>query len=163
MVKPTLYSGNDAENRRMTGGRLAAAFFMMLAMIGTMITFLDDAGYEYTDWPPAIVAAAVIGIMAGWSQLGRNLGRDFMLSGMFGVGAGLIGLTFFALVFGFRSAWITHFGVGFTAAIDVVAHILDTGIKVIQTFFASSRTILALGMGSLCAGIIAEYFNRIWK
>ena len=163
MVKPTLFSGNQAENARMTGGRLAAAFLMMLAMIGAMITYLDDAGYEYTDWPPAIVTASIVGIMAGWSQLGRNLGREFMLSGMFGVGAGLIGLIFFAMIFGFRSAWITHFGVGFTAAIDVVAHILDTGIKVVQSFLASPRTILALCMGSLMAGIISEYFNRIWK
>ena len=48
----------DAGGARMTGGRLAAAFWMMLASIGAMITFLDDAGFAQPDWPPAIIAAA---------------------------------------------------------------------------------------------------------
>ena len=147
----------------MTGGRLAAAFLMMLSMVGAMVTFLDDAGYPHQDWPMALSAAGVIGIMAGWSQLGRNLGNDFFLSGLFGVGAAAVGLIFFALIYGFRSAWITHIGVGFDTAIGVISHILETGVRVVQTFLESKRTIMALAVGSLIAGIIAEYCNRIWK
>ena len=128
-----------------------------------MITFLDDAGFAQPDWPPAIIAAAVIGIMAGWSQLGRNLGRDFMSAGLFGVGAAFVALLFFALVYGFRSAWITHVGVGFDAAIDVIGHILDTGVKVVQSFIASPRTMMALIVGSVIAGVLSEFCNRIWK
>ena len=162
-MRPTLYSGHDGKHRRLTGGRLAAALLMMLSMIGAMITYLDEAGYSQPDWPWPIVAAAVIGLMAGWGQLGRNLGHDFMVSGLFGVGAGFVGLIFFGMVYGFRSAWITHFTLGFDAPIDVIVHILKTGITVGEAVVASPRTILALGMGSLSAGIIAEYFNRIWK
>ena len=146
-----------------TGGRLAATFTMMLAMVGAMVTYLEDAAFFEPDWVMPIIAAAVIGAMAGWSQLGRNLGRDLFQSGLFGVGAALVALVFFALVYGFRSAWITHVSVGFDAAIQVVAHILDTGIKVIQWAIASRRTMAALIIGSLCSGIISEYCNRIWK
>lgn len=136
---------------------------MMLAMIGAMVTYLDDARFFTPDWPKPILAAAVIGIMAGWSQLGRNLGRDFFQSGLFGVGAACVGLLFFALVYGFRSAYITHVGVQFDAAIDVVEHIIDTAVKVLFSFAHSKRTIMALFVGSLIAGIISEYFHRIWK
>ena len=162
-MKPTLYAGHDGKHRRWTGGRLAAAVLMMLSMIGAMITYLDEAGYAQPDWPGAILVAALVGVMAGWGQLGRNLGREYMLSGLFGLGAAVVGLIFFAMIYGFRSAWITHFGVGFDAAIDVITHILSTGITVGKAVLASPRTILALGLGSLTAGIIAEFCNRIWK
>lgn len=162
-MKPTLFSGHDGKHRRLTGGRLAAACLMMLSLIGAMITYLDEAGYAQPDWPNAIIAAAIIGLMAGWGQLGRNLGHDFMVSGLFGLGAGFVGLIFFAMIYGFRSAWITHFGVGFDAPIDVITHVLKTGITVGEAALASPRTLLALGLGSLTSGIIAEFCNRIWN
>jgi hypothetical protein len=146
-----------------TGGRLAAGILMMLAMVGAMVTYLDDAGFEPVGWQQPLIAAAVIGFWAGWSQLGQSLGREFMHSGLFGVGAGLTALIFFALVYGLRSAYITHAGVQFSAAIDVVAHILTVGVKVIETTIASPRTVAALVVGSVIAGIISEYCNRIWR
>lgn len=162
MVRPVI-KPHDERTPRYTGGRLAAAFLMMLAMAGAMITFLDDAEIAHPDWPLPIVAAAVIGAMAGWSQLGRNLGGDFYASGMFGLGAACVGLVFFALVYGFRSAYITHVGVQFDAAIDVITHILETGINVLRAFAASPRTVAALALGAAISGVIAEYCNRIWK
>ncbi len=162
MVRPSVRS-EDGATPRLTGGRLAAAFFMMLATAGAMITFLDDAGFAYPDWPLPILTAGVIGAMAGWSQLGRNLGNDFLASGLFGIGAACVGLIFFALVYGFRSAYITHLGVQFDAAIDVITHILKAGINVLLAFVASPRTIAALALGAAISGILAEYCNRIWK
>ena len=147
----------------LTGGRLAAAILMMLAMIGAMVTYLDDARFFREDWPAPIVAAALIGFAAGWSQLGGSLGRDFLASGMFGIGAAVVAIVFFALIYGIRSAWITHFGVQFDAPIDVVAHIITTGLTVLESAIASRRTLAALILGSMTAGIIAEYFNRIWR
>lgn len=146
-----------------TGGRLVASVTMMLAMTGAMVTFLEDAGFFKPDWAMPILAAAIIGAMAGWTQLGRNLGRDFFQAGLFGVGAAMVALVFFALVYGFRSAWITHASVGFDAAIQVIQHILETGIRVVESALASSRTMAALIVGSLVSGIISEYCDRIWK
>lgn len=147
----------------LTGGRLAAALLMMLAMIGAMVTYLDDARFFREDWPTPIIAAAAIGFAAGWSQLGGNLGRDFLASGMFGIGAAIVAVVFFALLYGMRSAWITHFGVQFDAPIDVVSHIVSTGLRVVESAVASRRTLAALVFGSLISGIIAEYFNRVWR
>lgn len=162
MVRPVV-KPHDERTPRLTGGRLAAGFFMMLAMVGAMVTFLDDAGFERPDWPMPILAAGVIGAMAGWSQLGRNLGHDFLASGFFGMGAACVGLVFFALVYGFRSAYITHIGVQFDAAIDVIGHIVKTGVTVLQAFVASPRTVAALALGAAISGVLAEYCNRIWK
>ena len=64
MVRPVV-SSNDGKYNRLTGGRLAASVLMMLAMMGTMVTFLNDAGYAQEDWGMPIFAAAVIGLMAG--------------------------------------------------------------------------------------------------
>lgn len=146
-----------------TGGRLAAGILMMLAMLGAMVTYLDDAGYTPDQFQQPVIAAAVIGFWAGWSQLGPNLGREFFHAGVFGIGAGLTALVFFALLYGFRSAYITHVGVQFSAAIDVVGHIIKVGVKVIQTTVASPRTVAAFVVGCLIAGIISEYCNRIWR
>ncbi|MEM7524653.1 MAG: TrgA family protein [Pseudomonadota bacterium] len=147
----------------MTGGRLAAGFFMGLAMLGAMVTYLDEAGFEKIEWPPALLAAAIIGFVTGWSQLGGALGRDFMESGAFGVGAAIIGLVFFAMLYGMRSAYITHTTVQFNQAIDVIAHILDVGIKVISAIIASKKTMAAFVVGALITGILSEYFHRIWR
>ncbi|MEM7545753.1 MAG: TrgA family protein [Pseudomonadota bacterium] len=146
-----------------TGGKLAAGILMMFAMAGGMITYLDDAGFEQTGWAQPIIAAGLVGFWAGWSQLGTNLGREFLHSGVFAIGSGMVALVFFALIYGLRSAYITHSGVQFAAAIDVIAHILDVGITVIQTTVASKRTLAALVIGCLISGIVSEYCHRIWK
>lgn len=146
-----------------TGGKLAAGLLMMFAMVGGMITYLDDAGYQPELWVQPILAAGFVGFWAGWSQLGPKLGREFIQAGLFGIGAGMIALVFFAMLYGFRSAYITHTGVQFQTAIDVVAHIMDVGMTVIQSTLTSTRTVAALVMGCLCTGIISEYFHRIWK
>lgn len=147
----------------LTGGRLAAGLLMMLAMIGAMVTFLADVGYDRVDWVRPILAAAAIGFVAGWQQLGGNLGREFLLSGLFGIGAALVALVFFALIFGMRSAYITHFSVQFDQAIDIIAHIFDVGLRVIQAVYTSPRTAASLVIGALCAGVIAEFLNRVWR
>lgn len=147
----------------MTGGKLASGALMSLSMVGAMITYLIDANFEQQDWVMPILTAIVIGWMAGWSQLGKNLGRDYLSSGLFGIGAAVVGLVFFALVYGIRSAYITHLGVQFAEAVDVVGHIVTTGVKVIETTFASTRTLAAIVVGSVSAGIIAEFLNRIWR
>ncbi|MEO0363680.1 MAG: hypothetical protein AAF322_21340, partial [Pseudomonadota bacterium] len=84
-------------------------------------------------------------------------------AGLFGIGAALVGLLFFALLFGVRSAWITHSSVQFDAAIEVIGHIIDAGIRVIQRGVESQKTVAAFLIGALCTGIIAEFCHRIWR
>ncbi len=146
-----------------TGGRLVAGILMMLAMLGGMVTYLDDAGFEPSGWQQPLVAAAFIGFWAGWSQLGPYLGREFFHSGLFAIGAGTTALIFFALIYGIRSAYITHTGVQFDSAVDVIAHILKISITAVQSTLSSPRTVAALLVGCLISGIISEYFNRIWR
>ena len=147
----------------MTGGKLAAALLLAAAMIGAVITFMDQIETPGPDMVLPIFGAAFVGLYAGWSQLGRNLGGEFIQTGIFGVGAGAVSVVLFAFLYGLRSAYITHVGVQFPTALDAVLHLLDSGMNVVISAVLSTPTLVALLVGSFIAGILAEFFNRIWR
>lgn len=147
----------------LTGGRLAAALLMMLATVGAMITYLDDARFFREDWPLPVVAAALIGLAVGWAQLGPSLGRDFPSSGLFGLGAAFVAVVGFAVAYALRSAWITHMGVQFQEPFDAVVHVVKAAFAVLESAVVSRRTLAALVVGSVSAGILAEFCARVWK
>ncbi|MEM7268378.1 MAG: TrgA family protein [Pseudomonadota bacterium] len=147
----------------MTGGKLAAALLLAAAMVMAVITFMDQIETPDPDRVLPILGAAFVGFYAGWTQLGRNLGGEFIQSAIFGVGAGAVAVVFFAFLYGVRSAYITHTGVQFPTAIDAVTHLLDAGLNVVISAVLSTPTLLALIIGSFVAGMLAEFFNRLWK
>lgn len=147
----------------LTGGRLAAGLLMSLATVGSMATYLDHAQYFGEDWPFPILVAAAIGFLAGWTQLGAGLGRDFLSSGMHGVGAGVVAVVFFALLFGIQVTYVTHLRQQFDDPMKLISFIISSGMRVFEALLTSRRTIATLLVGSLAAGIFSEVFNRIWR
>ena len=136
---------------------------MALAGIGAAVTYLDDTGTAPHDWVTPLVAATIIGFWAGWSQLGRSLGGQYLNSAFFALGAAFTAVVFLAILYSLRSAWITHFGVRFDEPIDVLRHVVEVSISFCIQLLQSNRTIVALLFGAFTAGIIAEFFNRIWR
>lgn len=147
----------------MTGGKLAAALLLAAAMVGAVVTFMDQIEAAEPDMVLPIFGAAFVGLYAGWTQLGRNLGGEFVQTGIFGVGAGAVAVVMFAFLYGLRSAYLTHVGVQFPTAVDAVTHLLDAGLNVVVSAVLSTPTLLSLLIGSFMAGLLAEFFNRIWR
>lgn len=147
----------------MTGGKLAAALLMAAAMVGSVVTFMDQIQAAEPDMVLPIFGAAFVGLYAGWTQLGRNLGGEFIQTGIFGVGAGAVAVVMFAFLYGLRSAYLTHVGVQFPTAVDAVTHLLDAGLNVVISAVLSTPTLISLLIGSFLAGMLAEFFNRIWR
>lgn len=146
-----------------TGGKLTAAIFMAVAMVGAVLTFLFQIEAETPDMVMPILGAGCVGFVCGWTQLGRNLGGDFVQSGVFGVGAAAVSVVYFAFLYGLRSAYFTHIGVQFPTALDAIFHLLDNALNVVASAILSTPTLLALIIGSFTAGICAEYFHRRWR
>ena len=147
----------------MTGGKLASACLLATACVVGVVVFMLQIETPGPDMPLPIVTAVFVGLYAGWTQLGRNLSGDFVQSGIFGVGAGAVALVFFAFLYGLRSAYITHFSVQFRTGVDAVIHVLDSGLTVVISAIVSYPTLLTLLIGSFLSGLLAEYFNRIWR
>ena len=147
----------------MTGGKLAAAVLLAAAMVGSVVTVMEQIETAEPDMVLPIFGAAFVGLYAGWTQLGRNLGGEFIQTGIFGVGAGAVAVVMFAFLYGLRSAYLTHVGVQFPTAVDAVTHLLDAGLNVVISAVLSTPTLISLLIGSFVAGMLAEFFNRIWR
>ena len=147
----------------MTGGKFAAALFLAAAMVGTVVTFMDQIETAEPDMVLPIFGAAFVGLYAGWGQLGRNLGGEFVQSGIFGVGADTVAVVMFAFLYGLRSAYLTHVNLQFPTAVEAVTHMLDADLNVVVSAVLSTPTLIALLIGSFVAGMLAEFFNRIWR
>ena len=147
----------------MTGGKLAAALLLAAAMVGSVVTVMEQIETAEPDMVLPIFGAAFGGLYAGWTQLGRNLGGEFIQTGIFGVGAGAVAVVMFAFLYGLRSAYLTHVGVQFPTAVDAVTHLLDAGLNVVISAVLSTPTLISLLIGSFVAGMLAEFFNRIWR
>lgn len=146
-----------------TGGKLAAATLMAVAMVGAVVTFMFQIETPGPDMVLPMIGAACVGFYAGWNQLGRHLGVEYLTAGLFGLGAGAAAVVFFAFLYGVRSAYITHTGVQFATALDAVFHMLDAGLNVVISAVLSTATLLALLIGSFVSGVLAEFFNRRWR
>lgn len=147
----------------MTGGKLMAALLLAAAIVGGVVTFMDQIETPDPDMVLPIFGAAFVGLYASWTQLGSNLGGEFVQTGIFGVGAGAIAVVMFAFLYGLRSAYLTHIGVQFPTAVDAVMHLMDAGLNVVISAVLSTPTLLTLIIGSFLAGVLAEFFNRIWR
>lgn len=147
----------------MTGGKLAAAVLMSCVAVGAIMTFGYDIQSESPDLVTPVIAAALIGMYSGWQQLGRNLGGEYVQSGLFGVGASGVTVMFFAFFYGVRSAYLTHKGVQFDSGVSAVLHVVKAGWGIVLETIFSYPTLLELIIGGFIAGMIAELCDRAWN
>lgn len=160
MVRPTVSAGHS---KPMTGGRLMAGLLIAAASAAGILTFGYDIGADTKDLVLPVLAALAVGFYAGWNQLGRNLGGEYVQSAVFGVGAGGVAVINFAALYGIRSAWKTHTTLQFDTGAEAVIHALDAALNVVISSVLSYPTLLCLMILSFIAGLLAEYFDRTWS
>lgn len=147
----------------MTGGKLAAAILMACVAVGAIMAFGYHSQSETPDLVMPVIAAALIGLFGGWNQLGRNLGGEYVQSGLFGVGASAVTVVYFAFFYGIRSAYLTHKGVQFDSGTTAVLHVVKAGWGIVLEVTYSHPTLLVLMIGGFVAGLIAEACDRAWN
>lgn len=145
-----------------TAGKLASGMLMAAAAVGAVVVYLRLSGVDQLDWPTPLMMCGLAGFVAGWRHLGSNLGNEFLQSAIFGIGAALIGLVYFAICYGVYSAYVTHVRLQFPTTEDALFHFIEAAVSVGRETLQPD-VLLALGIGSAAAGVLAEFFGRIWR
>lgn len=149
--------------RDMRGGAIAAAIFMATA--GGCAIWVHMATPEYSE-PQKItplMAGVLTGSYAGWFHLSRKLGRGYIPSGLFGVGAGLIAFLIFAVLTAVRTAYYFHQAIQFESARQALFFVLDATVNVFRAALSEHQAVLTLLALSFAAGVFSEALNRLWR
>jgi hypothetical protein len=103
----------------------------------------------------------VSGMIAGWLHMQRALGVGVWRAALGGVSTGVSGLIYFLLLAGLYDIVKSYRYTKFDSATDLLDHIVLKMLDVLS-MAVETQTFATILVGSLMAGIYAEYVRRVW-